>query len=350
VIAVVRRLGRNVQGAFGAWVELWDRREPPTALALVRILVAVVLLGDFLTVLQLGLVEALWSPPPEGFINARALPWFVEQVGAGPDMAWGLWAAEVAALVGMLTGTLTRVSCVAFVLVSAQLAELSPDGDRGIDTILRLVVSILAFSQSHARWSVDAWIRRRIGRPFSALVPAWPRILIFVQVIWIYFSSGHNKAPYEWGPAGRFTALGNTLSDPHFARWNPAWYQPIYPITQLATATTMLFELGAPLILLLTYYAATPDRPGRARRWANKLHVRWLWIGLGVVFHLGIAIAMQLGIFAWGMLALYPALLLPEELARAEAWLRGYAARWRSGRSGRSGRATQPPPTTRSPS
>ena len=42
------------------------------------------------------------------------------------------------------------------------------DGDRGIDILVRIVVSILAFSQSHARWSIDAWVRRRIGRPTTA--------------------------------------------------------------------------------------------------------------------------------------------------------------------------------------
>src|SRR5207245_8661295 len=53
--------------AWHAWVELWDRREPATALVLVRIGVAVVLLGDFLWVWHEGLVVPLWSPPPDGF-------------------------------------------------------------------------------------------------------------------------------------------------------------------------------------------------------------------------------------------------------------------------------------------
>ena len=78
----------------------------------------------------------------------------------------------------------------------------------------------------------------------------------------------------------------------------------------------MAFELGAPLILLLTYYAATADRPGRLRRWCNRLRLRWIWIGLGAAFHLGIALTMRLGIFPAAMLALYPVLLLPEEIAR----------------------------------
>jgi hypothetical protein len=83
----------------------------------------------------------------------------------------------------------------------------------------------------------------------------------------------------------------------------------------------MAFELGAPLMLLLTYYAATAGRPGRLRRWCNRLRLRWIWIALGVSFHLGIALTMRLGIFPAAMLALYPVLLFPEEIARLRARL-----------------------------
>lgn len=37
---------------------------------------------------------------------------------------------------------------------------------------------------------------------------------------------------------------------------------------------------------------------------------------------MGIALTMQLGIFPFGMLALYPVLLFPREIQRMEAWLR----------------------------
>jgi hypothetical protein len=37
-----------------------------------------------------------------------------------------------------------------------------------------------------------------------------------------------------------------------------------------------------------------------------------VWIATGVFFHLSLALFTQLGIFPWGCLALYPALLQPE--------------------------------------
>jgi len=65
---------------------------------------------------------------------------------------------------------------------------------------------------------------------------------------------------------------------------------------------------------LLYYFAATKDRPGRVRRFCNRWKLRWLWLGLGVSFELGLIVLLRLGMFPWGMLALYPVLLRPQEL------------------------------------
>lgn len=301
--------------SWRSWIELWDRREPATALAMVRILVALVLLYDYLVMWKLDLIEPLWSLAPDGYATPNDR-WAVRWFGGGPGAAFGLWLATVIALVAMAAGAFTRVACVAVVLLSAQFAHLAPDADRGIDQLLRIVIAILALSRSHAMWSVDAWVWRKLGRPMSTVVPAWPRYLLFAQLIWVYFSGGHNKTGTEWGPYDGFTALANTLADPHFARFAPDWVGAIHPLTRVATALTITFELTSPLLIAFTYYAATADRPGTLRRWCNRLRLRWIWLALGISFHVGIAVTMQLGIFPLGMLALYPVLLLPRELAR----------------------------------
>lgn len=313
-----------------AWVALWDRREPPAALAAVRIALALVLLYDNLVVWRLDLITALWARPPDGYATGGDGLWAARWLGTDGGSAVALWWISTAALIAVATGTLTRAACVVVALVSAQLAHRAPDADRGIDGLVRIVLLVLALSRSHAAWSVDAWVLRRLGRPPPAEVPAWPRYLLLLQLVWVYFSGGHNKTGAEWGPVGGFTALANALADPHFARFDPAWVGPIYPLTRVATAATMAFELSAPLVLLFTYYAATADRPGRLRRWCSRLRLRWIWIGLGVSFHLGIALTLQLGIFPAAMLALYPTLLFPEEIARARARLGRLAGRLRT--------------------
>ena len=315
-----------------AWVELLDRRESPTSLVLVRVLVAAAVLGDLLQAWLHDVIVAVWAPPPHGTGYAsiwdRNPPFMVRWFGAGVDTAeLVFWIAVVAAALLMI-GAATRASAIVLALMLAQLGHMAPEGDRGIDFLLRTAVAILAFSSCHARWSVDAWLRRRVfKRPFAELVPAWPRYLLFAQVVWMYFSAGHNKGDKAWGPLGGFSALANILSDPHFARFDGSWIPYAIPVLAVGTAATILFEWSSPLMPILTWWHRTPERPGRLRRIANRLRLRWAWIATGVIFHIGIAVTMRLGVFPWGMLALYPVLFHPDEIDRAVGWLRARLGR-----------------------
>ena len=113
--------------------------------------------------------------------------------------------------------------------------------------------------------------------------------------------------------ANRKSRNPQALLDPHNGRIDPGVIVALYPLTRVATALTMVFELTAPAYLLWLYYAATPDRPGRLRRFANRYRLRWIWLALGVSFEIGIALGLKLGAFPFGMLALFPLLLLPED-------------------------------------
>ena len=306
--------GGQVQGLWGkaaakrrrawrAWVALMDRREPPTQLALVRIGLGLVACLELVHVRLAGLVDPLFSRWPDGYATGYA-PWF----GISGPMYW--WIATIAAA-AIALGAATRVACIVFLIASAQLGHLAPESETAVDMIFRIVSVILAMSQCNARWSIDALVTRS-----EPLVPAWPRILIMLQVVWVYFSGGQNKGGSEWGPLGGFTALADAVADPHAARFAADWVTTVYPLTRVATAVTMLFELGAPLYLLFVYYAATRDRAGRLRRWCNRLRLRWAWLALGIVFEVSLAVLLRLGSFPFGMLALFPALLLPEDLQR----------------------------------
>ena len=302
---------RWVARAWRAWVALMDRREPATALALVRIAASFVLICDFLWCWHIGMIDPLWSRFPDGFATGHA--GWADSLGLS---AFGLWALGLAALVCICAGLVARVACVVFLLVSAEQASIAPDAESAIDMLLRIVFLILALSRCSARWSLDAWIRRRIGRPMPALIPAWPRYLLMFQLCWVYFSGGQNKASHDWGPLGGFTALAQALLDPHNGRVDPDVIAMAYPLTRAATALTMVFEYTALAYLLFYYFAETRDRPGRLRTFCNRYRLRWIWFALGVSFELGIAAGLKLGAFPFGMLALFPVLLLPDELER----------------------------------
>ena len=321
-------LGGNIAAGGKAWVAVWDHREPATSLALTRMLVALAILGDLLAAYHLGLVEAVWSPPPDGFSNMdlRNPSWVIRVWGAGPETAWIAWGLTVGFCVAVFTGTFTRVSCVALAVMSAQLAYMAPDGDRGIDKLLRVVLLVLALSGSHAKFSVDAVIRRRIfKRPIGGplgVVSAWPRYLLFLQLIWLYFVAGVAKAGGGWNPVNGLNVLTRIWSDPHLSKVDPDTAASLWPVGIAFTAGTLLFECGAFAWILAMYWDRTRDRPGRLRRWSNKLRLRWVFMISGIGLHLGIAMTLRLGMFPFGCLALYPVLIAPDEWRRAWRWIR----------------------------
>jgi len=304
-----------IRDAWRAWVALMDRRESASALAAVRIACALVLLCDQLWTNHVGLVMPMWTAAPDGF--GTAYSGWSDSFGAG-----GLWALAVASLAFVAVGAFTRPACLVFVLVSAEQSAIAPNCESAIDQLMRVVFIVLALSRCNAKWSIDAVVTRRMGRPMPALIPAWPRYVLLVQLVWVYFSGGINKSSGAWGPQGGFSALGYALMDPHNGRLDPDLVATVFPLTRVATALTMAFELTAIAYLLWLYYAATPGRPGRLRRWCNRLRLRWAWLGLGIAFEVGIAIGLKLGAFPFGMLALFPVLLLPAEVERVVGYCR----------------------------
>jgi hypothetical protein len=307
------------------WVKLWDRREPPQSLALLRILVPLVILADLASALWLGLVPGAWAPPPYGVgwaaVGATP-PAAVRFFGATTSTVLALYLTAVVSAACLALGVFSRVAAALLALTTSQLAHIAPDGERGIDILLRIAVLVLAFSGADACWSLAAWWRRRRGGSMPLEVPAWPRLLLFVQVVWVYSSAAHNRGGDAWWPRGELSAIANILSDPHFTRFTPGWVEPFYGSTQAGTALTMVFEFASPLLFVLAWLDAGAGRGGRAGEFVRHFHVKKLWLLVGVMLHLSIAFSMRLGIFSYGMLALYPAFFRPEEIVGAVGRLR----------------------------
>lgn len=318
---------------IGWWVGLWDRREHPGALAAVRILIAAVVLADLLLAARLELVVGIWGDVSVGGIAnvaGRDQPpevyrWF----GAATSTAWGVWGVAVASAVALLLGLGARGASLVLCLTLAQLALILPAADRGIDMLLRNVLLVLVFARSDATASL--WARIRTGRVFGVVggpVPSWPRLLLIVQLVVLYWGAGAAKVASTWTPFGDYAALYIAMRDPHFARLPAEAVTALYPLSQILTATTWLWEWAAPLLLLAYHYRGTRCRPGRLRATFNRLGFVELYLLLGLVFHLGTHLTLRLGIFPFAVLALYPAAFHPDEWGR---WLRPLRSRLRLG-------------------
>lgn len=304
------------------WIGLWDRREHARSLALLRIALGCVVLFDLLRIGQLGLVAPLYAPATDGglslVLERDAVPWLYALLPPDATAAWGVYGLAVGAAALWTVGLGTPLAALALAAALTQLSLAMPAADRGIDALIRNVVVIMAFSQSHRAWSLDRWLWRRGDR--SALIPSWPRYLIVVQLVLVYGTAGLSKVSTAWMPVGHFSALYVAMHDPSIALLPPAWLPALFPVTQALTAGTWAWELSAPILLLAFFFRDTRTRAGRLRAAFNRLRLLRLYVLVGAMFHVGTALTFNLGIFPWAMLAMYPAFLHPEQ----------WPARWRS--------------------
>jgi hypothetical protein len=260
------------------WVELCGRREAVLPLALTRIALAGVLLADLLRIAQLGLVGSLWRPFEHGGLGGR----YTSSALLDDAAAWAgpaTWGLNVLALVLVILGIGTRPALVVAVLTNAQLGHLYPAGDRAIDRLIRTVFLVLALSGSHRGLTV-------LVRDARTLVSTVPAMLIRVLLVVVYTCAGVGKAVSgAWLTWAKYPALYRIVADPTAGTLDSMQVLALRPLFQVAGWLTVGWEVSA--FLLLT-------------RWAP-----WWGIG-GVLMHLGIFSMMDLGMFSWGMLAMYP--------------------------------------------
>jgi hypothetical protein len=319
------------------WVAFWDEREPPIALACIRIAIALVMLVDLAAIAWHGVATWLWAPPEAGGIvawNMVDAPLFYRLVPATAASAQLLWLGLVLSLLCVAAGFCMRGAALSYVWLSAQAALINGPADRAIDRAVRIMMLILVLSPAAQVWSIDAWRRTGRLRGSPGPAPAWPRYLILGQLVLIYFGAGLAKGGTYWYPWGGYRALYLTLQDPILAARDFRWLaQPLpFRMTQLATAVTHLWELSAPLVLVAAYYRRRPERARGFRR-VFLLPVRNLYVALGVAFHLTLALTLRLGIFPFAMLACFPAFFRPQELERRLRWLRARASAFSRPRS-----------------
>ncbi len=315
---------------WSAWVAVWSHEEHPASMALVRIALGLCLLWDLSWVGALDLVVPFLAPEEIGGwpeITPRDfVPWIWQWFPMERWVAWLLFGLTWIAAFMVTIGLFTRPAALAFVLLYAQWADILDAADRGIDTMIRNVVMLLAFSAAHHTLSVDAWRRTGDWRGSGAVFPAWARHLLILQLLVMYFGAGVAKLGSTWTPMGGYSALWYILHDAAVARLDWSFLAPVYAFTQFGTATTIIWEYSAPLIVGVYWYRHTWERPGRLRAWCNRYKVHLWWLVVGLLFHVLIAITLNLGIFPFAMLAMYPAFFHPSELPGSVRRLAGVPA------------------------
>ncbi len=323
--------------SWAAWLGILGRREGGLAVALFRIITAVGLIYNLVPTMLRGLVDVLWTDAEYGGYRALtgAGSWIVSLLGGPtPEVVWSLVIVTLVAGIGLLIGLGGRIGgrLIAFIALQGMLAISMINGDAkgSYDALLCDALWLLVLCDGTATLSLDAWRRER--RWVSDLaVAAWPRYLVIVQLCTLYASTGLHKVSAFWTPMGGYTALYYILLQPTWHRWSMYWIAWVFPLTQVLTALTWLWEVSFPLVGLYLYLRQKPGKGGRLRRLITRWDLRTPYVVFGLTMHLMIFILMEVGPFSFIAMAFYPCLYRPEELVRGWSWLRRRLGRGAAG-------------------
>lgn len=315
-IASIRRdAGRLVD----AWTGFWFTPQDPLSLGVCRVLVGTMMLYSHL-VWGLNL-EGFFGP--DGWQSQEAMQQFFSDDWL-PSLWWYVPVEHLRAvhllfvvpLVMFALGLLTPVSSVLALVVTISNSNRAPLANYGMDQFLVMLALYLTIGGSGARFSVDAWWRRRGDRRLSRLRPAatsrarLATRLIQVHYCVIYFFAGISKLQGDawWTGEAVWMAFANL----EYQSIDMTWLARYPWITQIATHGTVLWELSFPFVV-----------------WNRAL--RPFVLVLGVAMHAGIGLFM--GMITFGLIAIfgYIAYVPPETMQRVlNLSLRRWAGRSRS--------------------
>lgn len=290
-----------------ALVTLLDRREDAMSLAICRILAASTVFLHLVSMWTSGTARALWVDETRGGILGVSCD-LLEPIGGCSvgNVAFVTVLTGIAALF-MAVGAFTRVAALATWFGFRFLVQLNWAFGGSSYWLLTSALFVLALSGCGRALSIDA---RRGG---TTEAPAWPRYVLIIQLVLMYWSTGIQKVSAGWIPGGPLDAVWYVLRDPNWTRFDPRGFAPPFALTQAASLGTWLFENSSPLLLLAFWFRATRDRPGRVRAFFNRFDIRAKYLLVGASLHLGIAALMEVGPFAAATFVLYAACFAPRE-------------------------------------
>lgn len=307
-----------MRAVWSSWVAATSVTEDATSLALFRVAMGSGALVTVGSVVLTGLVPVIWIDAGDGGLaSLDDGTWLIAQLGGPtPRVTWSMVAVSVVSSLLLTLGIGGRLCALGSLLSTSSLVYLNPEAGGAYDQLLTNGLWLCVLGGGGATLSVDAW--RRTGRWWpDAQVVAFPRWLVAFQLVLMYCMTGLQKVSVSWVPGGEASALYYILQQPSFHRVDMSWVAHIFPLTQLGTLVTYLWEVTSPLWLLALWWS-TGRRTGLAG-WSNRLGVRWVYFGVGLAMHALVAVTMDVGPFGYVSLGFYTAMLHPQE------WRRGWS-------------------------
>jgi uncharacterized membrane protein YphA (DoxX/SURF4 family) len=268
------RLGRAMIAAFD---ELLARPVSLRSLALLRVLAGPVVLLH----LEPFLTDSLDGRTYSDAFHEPYASWYPEV----PEAIYIalLWVAAVGGI-AMSLGLLTRLATGTTFAIVAYNLLLSTTHFHNNRAYLVIVLGLLAVAPCGRELSLDAWLRRRRGRPgLSLSAPAWPLWLLRFESSAIYGASGLSKLlDPDW--------FGGTVTWQRVVRARDDLEASPLPDWAISVLTDRGFHTGAaPLIVLTELFIAA------GLWWRGS---RYLAVWVAVAFHVAIEISASVQVFS----------------------------------------------------
>lgn len=294
---------------------LFFRRIPVTGFGLMRIGWAfVVLIYDGTKawdITRYFSADGLLTPEIATMIVRTAQRFSIFDTVTSAEAVFALYLVLLFACVCMIVGVFPRLMTIVAVLLLFSFHERNPLSLGGGDTVLRNIGFLLilaptgrAFSLRRLQMHWREWkLKRRLLPP--ATMAAWPQVLLLWQLGVIYVTSGWDKMVGSMWIGG--TAVNSALHHPHFTRL-PLWMMDyVSPISPTIAYAVIVFEFSWLLLLLpndiLLHLGLSRGTVKRAL------------LVMGILFHGGIFLLMDVGSFSWAMMIAYLGILETEDFA-----------------------------------
>ena len=268
----------SARGVAARFDDLLGRAVSMRALALLRVLTGPVVLLHLRPFLSDGLDGRIYR---DAFYEPYAA-WYPDLPGT---LYVGLLLLCAVAAVAMSLGLLTRLATATTFAIVAYNLFLSTTHFHNNRAYLLIVLGVLAVAPCGRELSVDAWVRRRRGRPaLDTSAPAWPLWLLRFECAAVYGASGLSKlVDPDW--------FGGTVTWQRVVRAQDdleAWPLPDWAVSLL---TDRSFHTGAAKFIVLTELFIAVGLWWRGSRYAA------VWVA--VVFHLSIEASASVQVFSF---------------------------------------------------
>jgi hypothetical protein len=281
------RVKRAFTNAYRAWCRFFFEAEATDAMKLLRISLGMLLFAAY----SIRAFDHSFYYGANGALDLERMLEFFPMKYRWSFLIWFPGDVSLRICTGLLLASLAAMTfgifprCAAFIayLLHVSFMHRNMAIVYGLDMIATFLLFYLSFTRTDRAPKKETW---------AAMLSSAALRLTQIQVCVIYAYSGWEKLKGSawWKGEAIWAVFANT----QIARWNLDWIAHFPLIITFATYATILFEIYFPAVIWL-------------RRWRP-----WV-LGIGILLHLGIGLAVFIPFFAALMVVTYASFLTPAE-------------------------------------